>query len=405
MKVYKVGGAVRDKLLGLAVADTDWVVVGATAEAMREQGYRQVGKDFPVFLHPQTNEEYALARTERKTGPGHRGFTLHADPGVTLEADLQRRDLTINAIAEAADGTLIDPYHGRADLQAGILRHISPAFAEDPLRVLRVARFAARFDFAVADETLQLMRDIVASGELPALSPERVWAELEKTLASAHPVRGFEVLRACGALAVLLPEVDRLFGVPQPEQYHPEIDTGVHIMLVLDQAAARSDDPLVRFAALTHDLGKGTTPTARLPSHHGHEARGAKLVTALCARLRVPNTYRDLARLTAEFHTHVHRALELRAETMLKVIKACDALRRPARFARFLCACEADFHGRPGYEQRAYPQSDRFRAALAAAQAVDSRELAAQHEGAALGKAIDSARTRAISTAMAQRTD
>ena len=492
MKIYQVGGAVRDKLLGKPVKDRDWVVVGATPEEMDALGYQPVGKDFPVFLHPETYEEYALARTERKTGPGYKGFAVHYAPDVTLEDDLARRDLTINAMAEDSDGRLIDPFGGRTDLENKILRHVSPAFIEDPLRVLRVARFATRLDFQIADETLALMRQIVESGELdhlvaervwseleralgearpvrffevlrdcgaletlfpdierlfgvpqppehhpevdtgvhtmlvleqaarlsddrqirfavlthdlgkgttpPAEWPkhtgheersaelirllckryripnavaERVWSELERALGEARPVRFFEVLRDCGALETLFPDIERLFGVPQPPEHHPEVDTGVHTMLVLEQAARLSDDRQIRFAVLTHDLGKGTTPPAEWPKHTGHEERSAELIRLLCKRYRIPNAYRDLAILVARYHGRCHRAAELRPATMLKALKALDAFRNPQRFAQFLLACEADARGRKGLEERDYPQAEIFRKAYIAAAEVN----------------------------------
>ena len=377
MKIYQVGGAVRDRLLGLAVKDRDWVVVGATPAEMEALGYRAVGRDFPVFLHPETHEEYALARTERKTGPGYKGFSFDADPGVTLEQDLARRDVTVNAIAEDRDGRVIDPYGGRADLESGILRHVSPAFVEDPLRVLRVARFAARFGFTVADETLALMREISESGELAALVPERIWTELEKALGTERPGRFLEVLRACGALEKIFPEIDRLFGVPQPARHHPEIDTGVHTLMVLAQAARLTDDREVRFAAMVHDLGKGTTPKDILPSHHGHEERGARLVEKLCRRMKAPNRYRDLGRLVARHHFICHRIMEIRPDTVVRKLEAMDAFRRPDRFEQFLLACEADAKGRTGYEDIAYDQAGRFRAYLQAAREVDTAAAAA----------------------------
>ncbi|MDX1250863.1 MAG: multifunctional CCA addition/repair protein [Gammaproteobacteria bacterium] len=378
MEIYQVGGSVRDKRLGLPVQDRDWVVIGATPQQMLDLGYRQVGKDFPVFLHPESREEYALARTERKTGPGYKGFAVHAAPDVTLIDDLRRRDLTINAMAETPDGELIDPFGGAEDLRQRLLRHVSPAFAEDPVRILRVARFAARFagmGFRVAGETNALMRRMVESGEVDALVPERVWTELERALGESRPARFFEVLRDCGALARLFPEIDRLFGVPQPIEHHPEIDTGVHVMMVLDQAVRLSSDPCVRFAALMHDLGKGTTPAEEWPRHLGHEERGVTLVLNLCRRLRAPADYRDLAVLAARYHTHCHRADELRPSTLLDTLQALDAFRRPQRFEGFLLACEADSRGRPGYEERPYPQADLFRAALRAAQAVEVKPL------------------------------
>jgi len=382
MQIYTVGGAVRDELLGLAVTDRDYVVVGATPSEMIERGFRPVGKDFPVFLHPQTHEEYALARTERKTAPGYAGFVFHAEPGVTLEQDLARRDLTINAIARAEDGALIDPHGGVADLTARVLRHVGPAFVEDPLRILRVARFAARFhDFEVAGATLALMRQIVDSGEVNHLVAERLWQELARGLMEAKPSRMFEVLRACGALAVILPEVDRLFGVPQPPQSHPEIDTGVHLMLVIDHAAARQYPLPVRYAALTHDLGKGLTPQAQWPQHPGHEEQGAALVTQLSERIRATNDCRDLALLAARYHGEIHRASELSvgdAEAAVTLLERCDALRRPQRFADLLDACASDFHGRSGYESRPYPQRDRLLAVQRAMQQVDAGAIAGQ---------------------------
>ena len=381
MQIYKVGGCVRDELLGLPVKDRDWVVVGATPQDMLDAGYKPVGKDFPVFLHPQTHEEYALARTERKTAPGYTGFAFHAAPDVSLEDDLKRRDLTINAMAETETGELIDPYHGRDDLEQRLLRHVSPAFMEDPVRILRVARFAARlaeFDFKVADDTLQLMRDMVANGEVDALVPERVWQETVRALGEATPTRFFEVLRDCGALARLFPELDRLYGIPQPEEHHPEIDTGVHTMLVLQQAARLSTDPKIRFAALVHDLGKGLTPRAEWPKHAEHEERGVPLVEALCQRLRAPNDYRDLAILVTRYHLHYHRAAEMTDEEFLETLMGLDAFRRPQRFEEFLLACEADSRGRPGYEDQQFDQPTIFRRAYAAAAAIDAGALAQQ---------------------------
>jgi tRNA nucleotidyltransferase (CCA-adding enzyme) len=399
METYLVGGAVRDRLLGLAVQDRDYVVVGATPEVMAARGFRMVGADFPVFLHPETKEEYALARTERKSGVGYKGFTVYAGPEVTLEDDLRRRDLTINAMAEDGSGRLIDPFGGAADLRRGILRHVSPAFAEDPLRVLRVARFAARFGFSVAHETLALMGTIVAAGELEALVPERVWMETERALGENQPRRFIEVLRECGALARVLPEVDALFGVPQSPEHHPEIDTGVHVLLVLDQATRLSADARVRFAALTHDLGKGVTPPAEWPKHRGHEERSAELVAKLCQRLRAPNDYRDLAILVARYHGHCYTVAELRASTVLDTLEALDAFRRPERVELFVLACEADFRGRPGYEARAYPQADILRAAFAAARGVDTAAIAAGKSGPAAGEAIRQARVAAVKQA------
>jgi tRNA nucleotidyltransferase/poly(A) polymerase len=376
MEIYTVGGAVRDELLGLPVQDRDYVVVGATPEEMTAQGFRPVGKDFPVFLHPGTHEEYALARTERKSGRGYKGFQVHASPEVTLEEDLARRDLTINAMARDSAGRLIDPFGGAADLRAGVLRHVSPAFAEDPVRILRVARFAARFGFPVADETLALMKAMVDNGEVDALVPERVWQELARGLMEKRPSAMFHALRACGALAKILPEVDRLFGVPQPPEHHPEGDAGVHTLMVVDLAAERELSLPVRFAALAHDLGKGTTPADLLPRHHGHETRGAELLKPLCERLRVPADCRDLALLATRFHGDIHRALELRPATVLKLFHDTDALRRPERFEELLSACECDYQGRQGYRERPYPQGAFFRGALKAAQAVDAGAVA-----------------------------
>lgn len=379
MQVYQVGGAVRDELLGLPVQDRDYVVVGATPEEMAKLGFRPVGKDFPVFLHPRTHEEYALARTERKTAKGYKGFQVHAEPEVTLEQDLARRDLTINAIARDDAGGIIDPYHGVSDIRAGILRHVSQAFVEDPVRILRVARFAARFgQFSIAPETLELMREMVRNGEVDALVPERVWQELAKGLMERQPSRMFHVLRECGALARILPELDCLFGVPQPAQYHPEIDTGIHVMMVLDCTASRAYPLEVRFAALTHDLGKGTTPRAEWPRHIAHEQRGFALIKPLCERLRVPNACRDLALVTARFHGMVHRAGELRAETLLKLLHDTDALRQPQRFELFLQACEADFCGRAGFEQQDFLPADVLRRGLGVVSAVDAGAVAKQ---------------------------
>ena len=400
MQVYLVGGAVRDQLLGLPARERDWVVVGATPEALEQQGYQRVGREFPVFLHPQTREEYALARTERKTGPGYRGFAVHAEPDVTLEQDLERRDLTINAIARDDDGTFIDPYGGRQDLADRILRHVSEAFREDPVRVLRVARFAARFHnlgFRVAPATLALMRAMVADGECDALVPERVWRETESALGETRPDVFFRVLRECGALQVIYPELDALFGVPQPPRWHPEIDTGEHVMLVLQQAARLSDSTAVRFAAAMHDLGKGTTPSADWPRHIGHETRGVELVDALCERLAVPNRCRALAVHVTRFHGLCHRAAELRPRTILDLLESVDAFRRPDRFDEFLLACEADARGRTGMAERDYPQAAILQRARAAAAAVDAAPIRAQGvTGPALGEAIREARVAAI---------
>lgn len=401
MKIYKVGGAVRDKLLGLPVKDTDWVVVGATPQEMESQGYQQVGKDFPVFLHPQTKEEYALARTERKTAPGYKGFQVHAAPDVTLEDDLQRRDLTINAMAENPDGQLIDPFDGADDIRDRQLRHVSSAFAEDPVRILRVARFAARFvplGFQVADETVELMRKMVKAGEVNALVPERVWTELVRSLAEERPSAFFEVLRSCGALAILFPEIDHLFGVPQPRQHHPEIDSGIHVLMVLDRAAMLSNDARVRFAALVHDLGKGVTPAEEWPRHISHEEKSVDMIKAMCERLRAPNDFRDLAILAARYHTRCHRAAELRPGTLLETLEALDAFRRPERLDQFLIACEADSTSRPGSEDAAYPQADMFRKALQAAKNIDTGELfSSGFEGEGLAAELRKRRITAIS--------
>lgn len=371
---YLVGGAVRDELLGLPVRERDWVVVGTTPEVLTAQGYKPVGKDFPVFLHPQTGEEHALARTERKTGPGYRGFETLFSPDVTLEQDLERRDLTINAIArDPQTGTLIDPFHGQRDLQDGWLRHVSPAFVEDPVRVLRIARFAARFaprGFRIAPETMALMREIAARGELDALVSERVWQETQRALEMPAPRQFFEVLREANALKVIFPEIEALFGVPQPERWHPEIDTGLHTLMVLDQATRLSEDPVVRFAALTHDLGKGTTPPNEWPRHIAHEERGVALVEALCSRLRIPNAYRELGTMVSRYHLHAHRVTELRESTVLDLLEGADAFRRPARFAQFTVACEADARGRKGLEDRPYPQAAYLRRALEVAAGV-----------------------------------
>jgi tRNA nucleotidyltransferase (CCA-adding enzyme) len=374
MQVYLVGGAVRDRLLGRPVPERDWVVVGATPAELEQNGYIAVGRDFPVFLHPRTREEHALARLERKVAPGYRGFTTEFSPDVTLEDDLRRRDLTINAMAEDDQGNVIDPYGGQRDLEARLLRHVSEAFAEDPVRILRVARFAARYadlGFRVADETLSLMQRMVAEGEAAALVPERVWVETEKALGEPRPEVFVEVLRACGALRVIYPELDALFGVPQPEKWHPEVDTGIHQLMALRQAVRLGANTATRFAVLMHDLGKGVTPADVLPSHHGHEDAGVALVEQLAARLRTPNHFRELAVMTARYHTHVHRAHELRASTVLRTLESCDAFRRPERFADFLLACESDARGRLGLEERPYPQREYFQRVRDAAASVN----------------------------------
>ena len=406
MNVFLVGGAVRDRLLGRPSGDRDWVVVGATPEAMGAAGYLPVGRDFPVFLHPRTHEEYALARTERKTGPGYHGFVFRTGPEVTLEDDLSRRDLTINAMAQAEDGTLVDPWGGQADLAARVLRHVGPAFAEDPVRILRLARFAARFaDFSVAPETLALCRAMVEAGEVDALVPERVWQELSRGLMEARPSRMIEVLRDCGALARLLPEVDALIGVPQRADYHPEIDTGVHLMMVLDMAERLGTALPVRFACLTHDLGKATTPADILPRHLGHEGRSVKLLGPLAARLRVPVECRELAELVAREHGNLHASASFGAEALVRLFDRCDAWRRPERFEQALQACECDARGRLGFEERPYPQADRLRGALAAARAVDSGAVSAEAlarglKGPAIGQALQQARIAAVAAAV-----
>ena len=401
METYVVGGAVRDRLLGLPVQDRDHVVVGATPEAMLARGFKPVGKDFPVFLHPDSHEEYALARTERKTAPGYKGFVFHAAPDVTLEADLARRDLTINAIAQDESGTLVDPFGGQADLAARVLRHVGPAFAEDPVRVLRVARFAARFpDFHVAEETLALMRLMADNGEVDHLVPERVWQELSRGLMEARPSRMLEVLHACGALAKVLPELERLFGVPQPAEHHPEVDTGAHILRVVDQAAARRFPLPVRFAALLHDLGKGATPHAEWPHHHGHEATGAVLAEAVSERLRAPAECRDLAVLAAREHGVIHDAASLRPATVVRLLERVDALRRPERFGQLLEACECDFRGRPGWEDRPWPAGSILRSALVAVQALDAGAIAAATaDKAQIAQRVHEARVAALKSA------
>jgi tRNA nucleotidyltransferase (CCA-adding enzyme) len=402
MKVYQVGGAVRDALLGLPVHDRDWVVVDATPEELVARGFLPVGKDFPVFLHPQTKEEYALARTERKTGPGYRGFAVHAAPGVTLEEDLARRDLTINAIAQDDSGQRIDPYGGQADLQARVLRHITPAFAEDPVRILRVARFAARLpDFSVAPATMALMRQMVQDGEVDALVPERVWQEISGGLMQSRPSRFFEVMRECGALQRLLPEVDRLWGVPQTPEHHPEVDTGIHLMMVLEQAARMNASLPVRFACLAHDLGKGTTAPDLWPRHIGHEERGTRLLKGLCERLRVPTDCRELADVVTREHGNIHQCMGFGAAAVVRLLERCDAFRKPERFEQVMLACLCDARGRQGKQDCAYPQFERLLGALAAAQQVDSAAVAAQAQaqglqGPHIGEFLRQARIEAV---------
>ncbi len=400
MEIYLVGGAVRDRLLGLPVRERDWVVVGAADGELENLGYRKVGRSFPVYLHPETHEEYALARTEKKIGPGYHGFEVNADRHVTLEEDLARRDLTINAIARNSEGQLIDPWNGQQDINNRLLRHVSEAFREDPVRILRVARFAARFQalgFSVATETLNLMTEMVRSGEADALIPERVWRETESALGETRPDIFFSVLRESGALAVIYPELDALFGIPQPERWHPEIDTGDHILMALRQAARKKDNNEVRFAVLTHDLGKGTTPKSDWPRHPGHEKRGVKLVEHLCQRLGVPNRYRNLAVHVARFHSHCHRAMELKPKTILEMLETIDAFRRPDRFDDFLAACKADARGRKGLEDQPYPQATLLREARTAAAAVNTLSLHDKNlQGPAVGEAIRRARIDAI---------
>jgi tRNA nucleotidyltransferase (CCA-adding enzyme) len=398
MNIFIVGGAVRDELLGLQVKDKDFVVVGSTPEAMLDAGYKPVGKDFPVFLHPKTHEEYALARTERKTAKGYKGFAVHAAPDVTLEQDLSRRDFTMNAIAKSDDGKLIDPFNGVADIQVKMLRHVSDAFVEDPVRILRAARFSARFtEFTIAPETRELMRQMVENGEVDALVPERVWQELAKGLMEAQPSRMFDVLRACGALERILPELNKLWGVPQPPQHHPEIDTGVHVMMVIDYAAKHNFSLPVRFAALVHDLGKGTTPADILPRHIGHEARSVNLVKEVCKRLRVPNDCKELGVMVAKFHGKLHEALKMRPETLLMFLMELDAIRQPERFEDFLKACEADSRGRTSLENCALPEADFIVHALEAASSIDAGAIAKYHvEPEAIKKAVFEARLAAI---------
>lgn len=400
MKIYLVGGAVRDQLLNLQVKDRDWVVVGATPETLLQQGYQQVGKDFPVFLHPDTHEEYALARTERKSGSGYTGFTCYAAPDVTLEDDLQRRDLTINAIAYSAKGEYIDPYHGIDDIHAKLLRHVSNAFSEDPLRVLRVARFAARFaplGFTIAPETMSLMQEMTNSGELNALTAERVWKETEKALHSQAPQVYFEILHQCGALKILFPEINALFGVPAPKKWHPEIDTGIHTMMVLAMASQLTDDIAVRFSALCHDLGKGVTPVENWPHHHGHGPAGVPLVEALCQRYRIPNQIRDLAKLAAKYHDHLHRIEKMRPSKIIRLFDAIDAWRKPERIDQLAIISEADARGRQGAENLPYPQGIFFRQAFKIANQVDVKSIVSRGlKGSAIREALTKQREVAI---------
>ena len=397
INAYRVGGYVRDTLLGLNPVDRDWVVVGHTAEEMLALGFTQVGADFPVFLHPESKEEYALARTERKTAQGYHGFEVFAEPNVTLEEDLARRDITINAMAMTAQGELVDPYGGQADLKAGIIRHVTHAFSEDPVRILRVARFVARYNYTIAPETLTLMKDMVQLGEVDTLVPERVWAELWKALNEPRPSLFFDTLHECGALARLFPELAALDGVPQPAEHHPEIDTFVHTMMVVDMAAQLSTDPITRFAALVHDLGKGVTPCEDWPSHHDHEALGVPLVEAMCERLKAPKECRILGARVSELHLNAHRALELRPKSVLKILERLDGLRNPDRLERFLIACEADARGRKGLEQRHYPQAEYLRVCFDAARQVSSKDILARgFTGPRVGELLHTERIRAI---------
>ncbi|MFW2371862.1 MAG: multifunctional CCA addition/repair protein [Gammaproteobacteria bacterium] len=400
MKIYLVGGAVRDSLLNYPVKEHDWVVVGASVQQMLDLGYQQVGKDFPVFLHPETKDEYALARTERKTSSGYTGFSVHTTPDVSLEDDLLRRDLTINAMAQDDKGKIIDPYQGQQDLNNKLLRHVSPAFSEDPVRILRVARFAARYahlGFTVAADTLQLMSSMVSAGEVDALVAERIWQEMHKALGERNPEVFFTLLRECGALQKILPELDCLFGIPQPEKHHPEIDTGLHSMMVLQQAVILSPQPVIRFAALMHDLGKGQTPQSAWPSHHGHEEKGVKTIQAVCQRLRIPNDFRDLAIITSRYHLHVHRAFELKPATLLKTLEGLDAIRKGDRFESFLLACEADAKGRKGYEHSDYPQGGYFKQARELATNIDIAPLKEQNlQGKEMADAIRQLRLQAL---------
>ena len=404
MKIYLVGGAVRDRLLNLPSRDHDWVVTGATPQQMTELGYKPVGRDFPVFLHPQTKEEYALARTEKKSGHGYHGFIFHTDEKVTLEEDLARRDLTINAMAEDDDGNIIDPYGGQEDLQSRVLRHVSDAFIEDPVRLLRIARYAARyakFGFTIAQETQELLKRIVTSGEIDELVAERVWNEVSSALDEDTPSVFFLTLRQCNALAVLLPEIDCLFGVPQAVRHHPEIDTGIHTMMVIDMAARLGGNNAVRFASLCHDLGKGRTPASLLPRHNAHEAKGVTLINKLCERLRIPAAHRQIAELVCKYHTHCHRATELRISTILKVLESLDAFRRPHRLDEFLLACEADARGRLGFEDLAYPQADVFRLSFEAAKQVDIKDLVSRGtSGDEIKKQLNTRRSEAIAAVL-----
>ena len=401
MKTYLVGGAVRDKLLGLPVKDRDWVVIGATPKKMIEEGFEPIGENIPVFLHPKTKEEYALARTERKSGKGYKGFVFYSSPKVTLEDDLKRRDLTINAIAEDENGELIDPYGGEADLKNGILRHVSPAFVEDPLRVLRIARFAACFGFKIADETIKLLHIISKSNELDTLTPERVWSEMEKALAGKYPTRFILALRSCNALKILFPEIDALFGIPQDKKYHPEIDVGRHTLMALNQSVQLSPDPIVRFSVLVHDLGKATTPKEQLPNHDGHETRGINIIDSFCERYKIPNKYHDLAACVSEFHIDCHQIQEMEPKEILERLEKLDAFRRPERFKKFLIACESDSRGRAGFEEKEFPQAKYFLNALEISRGVNVGLLANKSlKGKELGEALRKERIKILEEAL-----
>ena len=401
MKIYLVGGAVRDKLLGIPVKDRDWVVIGATPEEMLEKGFKAVGDDFPVFLHPETKEEYALARTERKSGKGYKGFVFYSSPKITLEDDLKRRDLTINAIAEDENGNLIDLYGGEADLKNGILRHVSPAFVEDPLRVLRIARFAACFGFKIADDTIKLLHIISKSNELDTLTPERVWSEMEKALTGKYPTRFILALRSCNALKILFPEIDALFGIPQDKKYHPENDVGRHTLMALNQSVRLSSDPIVRFSVLVHDLGKATTPKEQLPNHDGHETRGINIIDSFCERYKIPNKYHDLAACVSEFHIDCHQIQEMKPKEILERLEKLDAFRRPERFKQFLTACESDSRGRAGFEEKEFPQAKYFLNALEISKDVNVDLLANKGlKGKELGEALRKERIKILEKAL-----
>jgi len=396
-KTYLVGGAVRDSLLGIPIKERDWVVVGSTTQQMLTMGFKPVGKEFPVFLHPKTKDEYALARTEKKIARGYHGFEFHASPDVTLEEDLKRRDLTVNAIAQDDDGTIIDPFFGQQDLQNKILRHVSDAFAEDPVRILRVARFAARFaDFTIAPETMKLMQNMVASGEADALVAERVWQELECALSEKHPKRFIETLRKCGALKIIFPEIDNLFGIPNPIDWHPEIDSGIHTLMTLQMAVKLTDDPTIRFAVLVHDVGKAKTNKNLLPKHHGHDKIGVPLVKTLCKRLHAPRKYQELAELVTQYHGQCHKINEFSAKAILKLLEKLDAFRRPERFEKFLIACEADARGRQGYENKPYPEANHLRKIFIAIANIDIKEIIAKYSGKKIAQAIHDARLQII---------